>query len=268
MRELPTPTLPFASLPLDSTRRHLPRAAETVTSEYRLRAAWARTEDELREAQRLRYSVFAEEMGAQVSGPAGLDVDPFDAYCDHLLVRDLDTLKVVGTYRVLPPHEAARVGRLSAEGEFDLSRLTHLRGKMVEVGRSCVHSDYRSGAVIMALWGGLGAYMMQNGYETMLGCASVSMADGGHYAANLYQSLPASALTATEYRAFPHTPLPVDELQTGTVVAPPPLIKGYLRLGAKICGAPAWDPDFNCADFLTLFRLSDINARYARHFLG
>ena len=131
MRELPTPTLPFASLPLDTSRRHLPRASETVTSEYRLRAAWARTEDELREAQRLRYSVFAEEMGAQVSGPSGLDVDPFDAYCDHLLVRDLDTLKVVGTYRVLPPHQAARVGRLYAEGEFDLSRLTHLRGKMV-----------------------------------------------------------------------------------------------------------------------------------------
>lgn len=267
MRELPTPTLPFASLPLDLPRRRLPRAAETVTAEFRLRAAWARTEDELREAQRLRHSVFAEEMGAHVSGPAGLDVDPFDPYCDHLLVRDLDTLKVVGTYRVLPPHQAARVGRLYAEGEFDLSRLTHLRSKMVEVGRSCVHRDYRSGAVIMALWGGLGTYMLQNGYETMLGCASVSMADGGHYAANLYQSL-GDALTAPEYRAFPHTPLPVDELQTGAKVAPPPLIKGYLRLGAKICGAPAWDPDFNCADFLTLFRLSDINARYARHFLS
>ncbi|MDW9253849.1 acetyltransferase domain protein [Burkholderia thailandensis] len=153
MRELPTPTLPFASLPLDLPRRRLPRAAETVTAEFRLRAAWARTEDELREAQRLRHSVFAEEMGAHVSGPAGLDVDPFDPYCDHLLVRDLDTLKVVGTYRVLPPHQAARVGRLYAEGEFDLSRLTHLRSKMVEVGRSCVHRDYRSGAVIMALWG-------------------------------------------------------------------------------------------------------------------
>lgn len=138
MRELPTPTLPFASLPLDLSRRRLPRAAETVTAEFRLRAAWARTEDELREAQRLRHSVFAEEMGAHVSGPAGLDVDPFDPYCDHLLVRDLDTLKVVGTYRVLPPHQAARVGRLYAEGEFDLSRLTHLRSKMVEVGRSCV----------------------------------------------------------------------------------------------------------------------------------
>jgi putative hemolysin len=267
MRDLPTPTLPFASLLFESNRR-LPRAEETVTPQHRLQVAWARSDEELREAQRLRYRVFAEEMGASLSGPAGLDVDAFDAWCDHLLVRDLDTLKVVGTYRVLPPHQAARIGRLYAEGEFDLSRLAHLRPKMVEVGRSCVHPDYRSGSVIMSLWGGLGAYMTQNGYETMLGCASVPMADGGHYAANLYSGLSASALTAPEYRAFPHTPLPVEELRTGASAVPPPLIKGYLRLGAKICGAPAWDPDFNCADFLTLFRLSEINERYARHFLG
>ncbi|WP_244815618.1 GNAT family N-acetyltransferase [Caballeronia sp. Lep1P3] len=269
MQDLPTPALQFgaSSLSLDA-RRHLPRPAETVTGQHRLQVAWARSDDALREAQRLRYRVFADEMGARLSGPAGLDVDAFDAYCDHLLVRDLDTLKVVGTYRVLPPHEAARIGRLYAESEFDVSRLTHLRPKLVEVGRSCVHPDYRSGAVIMSLWGGLAAYMMHNGYETMLGCASVGMGDGGHYAANLYASLSADALTAPEYRAFAHTPLPVEELRTGADVSPPPLVKGYLRLGARICGAPAWDPDFNTADFLTLFRLSEINARYARHFIG
>lgn len=259
MQDLPTPV---------HSRRHLPRTAETVTSQHRLQVAWARTEDEMREAQRLRYRVFSDEMGARLTGPAGLDVDEFDAFCDHLLVRDLDTLKVVGTYRVLPPHQAARIGRLYAESEFDVSRLTHLRPKLVEVGRSCVHADYRSGAVIMSLWGGLAAYMKHNGYETMLGCASVGMNDGGHYAANLYGSLPADALCAPEYRAFPHTPLPFEELRTGVTVSAPPLVKGYLRLGAKICGAPAWDPDFNTADFLTLFRLSEINARYARHFIG
>lgn len=267
MRELPNPTLPLASIPLDS-RRSLPRPQETVSAQHHLGVAWARTEEELREAQRLRYRVFADEMGAQLKGPQGLDVDAFDPYCDHLLVRDLDTLQVVGTYRVLPPHQAARIGRLYAENEFDISRLTHLRGKMVEVGRSCVHADYRSGSVIMSLWAGLAAYMLHNGYETMLGCASVPMGDGGHYAANLFASLRDKSMTPPEYRAFPHTPLPVDELATGVPAAPPPLIKGYLRLGAKICGAPAWDPDFNVADFLTLFRLSEINERYARHFLG
>jgi putative hemolysin len=266
MQDLPTSSPLLATSA--ETRRHLPRAAETVTEQHRLQVAWARTDEELREAQRLRYRVFADEMGARLTGPAGLDVDAFDMYCDHLLVRDLDTLKVVGTYRALPPHQAARIGRLYAESEFDVSRLTHLRGKMVEVGRSCVHPDYRNGAVIMSLWGGLASYMMHNGYETMLGCASVAMADGGHYAANLYCAMRDKSMTAQEYRAFPHTPLPVEELQTGAEVSPPPLIKGYLRLGAKICGAPAWDPDFNTADFLTLLRLSEINARYARHFLG
>jgi putative hemolysin len=249
-------------------RQRLPHAAETVTGHHRLRVSWAHSEAELREAQRLRYRVFADEMGAQLKGPAGLDVDAFDAFCDHLLVRDLDTLKVVGTYRVLPPHQASRAGRLYAESEFDVSRLAHLRPKLVEVGRSCVHADYRSGAVIMSLWGGLAAYMKQNGYETMLGCASVSMADGGHYAADLCDALGNDALTSLEYRAFAHTPLPVQELRTGAKVAPPPLLKGYLRLGARICGAPAWDPDFNTADFLTLLRLSEINERYARHFMA
>src|SRR6201996_9679739 len=186
MRELPTPTLPFASL-LES--RRLPRAEETVTAQHRLQVSWARTDEELREAQRLRYRVFAEEMGARLSGPAGRDVDAFDAYCDHLLVRDLDTLKVVGTYRALPPHQAARIGRLYAESEFDVSRLTHLRAEMVEVGRSCVHADYRSGAVIMSLWAGLAAYMKHNGFETMLGCAGVARVDGGHYAADLHSAL-------------------------------------------------------------------------------
>src|ERR1700761_8934828 len=220
MRELPTPTLPLASI--FETRR-LPRAEETVTAQHRLQVSWARTDEELREAQRLRYRVFADEVGALLTGPAGLDVDSSDSYCDHLLVRDLATLKVVGPYRVLPPHEAARIGRLYAESEFDVSRLTHLRPKMVEVGRSCVHPDYHNGAVIMSLWGGLAAYMKHNGYETMLGCASVGMVDGGHYATNLYTSLAADALAAPEYHAFPHTPLPVEELRTGVEVSPPPL---------------------------------------------
>ena len=112
MRELPNPTLPLASISLDSRRRR-PRAEEH-TPQKNFSVAWARSEDELREAQRLRYRVFAEEMGAHLNGPAGLDVDQFDAYCDHLLVRDADTLAVVGTYRVLPPDQAARIGRLYA----------------------------------------------------------------------------------------------------------------------------------------------------------
>ena len=230
---------------------------------------WATTPSEVKEAQRLRYKVFAEEMGANLPRNAdGLDVDEFDAYCDHLLIRDQDSLKVVGTYRVLPPHKALEIGRLYSDSEFDLSRIDHLRPKLVELGRSCVHQDYRSGAVIMALWSGLAQYMQKNGYEIMLGCASIPMADGGHFAASLYNSLDNDQMAPTEFHAFPRLPLPLDKLNGGLEVQAPPLIKGYLKLGAKICSAPAWDPDFNTADLLTMLRLSEINPRYAKHFLG
>ena len=234
-----------------------------------LMISWARHQDEVEEAQRLRYKVFVEEMGATLpKAKEGLDQDLFDNWCDHLIVRDEETLRVVGTYRVLPPHQAAKLGSLYSESEFDLTRLANLRPKMIELGRSCVHQDYRTGSVIMALWGGLGRYMLQGGYETMLGCASVSMADGGHYAASLYRQFGKSHIAPIEYRAFPRLALPVESLNQQLDVEPPPLIKGYLRLGAKICGAPAWDPDFNTADFLTLLRLDDLHPRYVRHFLG
>lgn len=234
-----------------------------------LQISWASNSKEVKEAQRLRYKVFADEMGANLPvNSEGLDIDEFDEYCDHLLIRDQESLKVVGTYRVLPPHKAQQIGRLYSDSEFDLSRLNHLRPKMVELGRSCVHANYRSGAVIMALWSGLAQYMQKHGYEIMLGCASIPMADGGHFAASLYNSLSDDQLAPIENHAFPKLPLPLDKLNGGLEVEPPPLIKGYLKLGAKICSAPAWDPDFNTADLLTMMRLSEINPRYAKHFLG
>ena len=245
----------------------VPQVAKVKRPTFQIQ--WASSPNEVKEAQRLRYKVFAEEMGANLSkNPEGLDVDEFDAYCDHLLIRDQDSLKVVGTYRVLPPHKAKEIGRLYSDSEFDLTRLDHLRPKLVELGRSCVHQDYRSGAVIMALWSGLAQYMLKNGYEIMLGCASIPMADGGHFAASLYNSLGSEQVAPTEFHAFPRLPLPLDKLNGGLEVDAPPLIKGYLKLGAKICSAPAWDPDFNTADLLTMLRLSDINPRYAKHFLG
>ena len=256
------------------TQLHLVNQPEVISALVKpekpaFQIQWASSPHEVKEAQRLRYKVFAEEMGASLSkNVEGLDIDEFDAYCDHLLIRDQDTLKVVGTYRVLPPHKAQEIGRLYSDSEFDLTRLDHLRPKLVELGRSCVHQDYRSGAVIMALWSGLAQYMLKNGYEIMLGCASIPMADGGHFAASLYNSLDNDQMAPTEFHAFPRLALPLDRLNGGLDVDAPPLIKGYLKLGAKICSAPAWDPDFNTADLLTMLRLSDINPRYAKHFLG
>lgn len=247
----------------------VPEKATSKPKRPALQISWASNTSEIKEAQRLRFKVFAEEMGANLPRNAeNLDIDDFDSYCDHLLIRDQTSLKVVGTYRVLPPHKALEIGRLYSDSEFDLSRLNHLRPKMVELGRSCVHAEYRSGAVIMALWSGLAQYMQKHDYEIMLGCASIPMADGGHFAASLYNSLSNEQIAPVENHAFPRLPLPLDRLNGGLEVEPPPLIKGYLKLGAKICSAPAWDPDFNTADVLTMLRLSEINPRYAKHFLA
>lgn len=240
---------------------------ETRQQQKRLYISLARSPVEVAEAQRLRYKVFAEEMGVQLSGTGGLDVDGFDAYCDHLLVRDSATNQVIGTYRILSPHKANEAGGYYSAGEFDLSRLSHLFDNTVEVGRACVHQNYRSGGTITMLWAGLAKYMQMHNYEYMIGCGSIPIHDGGHMAASLYHKLKDDYLSPSEYRVFPRNPLPIDSLNKDMQVVCPPLIKGYLRLGAYICGEPAWDASFNTADMLVMLPLSKINSRYASHFL-
>ncbi|MDR3391154.1 MAG: GNAT family N-acetyltransferase [Sulfuriferula sp.] len=240
-----------------------PRARNTLA------VALAHNSAEVREAQRLRYKVFAEEMGAHlVSAASGLDQDEFDSVCDHLIVRDTGTGEVVGTYRILPPERAAQIGGYYSEQEFDLTRLTYLRPGMVEIGRSCVHPDYRGGAVITLLWSGLADYLRQRDYDYLIGCASVSMSDGGHTAASLYKKLSGEVLSPVEWRVFPRTSLPLERLQQDLKVMTPSLIKGYLRVGAYICGEPAWDAEFNCADFMMLLSVKQMNEHYARHFMN
>lgn len=139
----------------------------------RYTVALARDEDDVRAAQRLRHDVFAGEMGALLASPQpGHDVDAFDAYCDHLLVREETTGQVVGTYRLLPPERAAVAGRLYAESEFDLAALDPIRSSLVEVGRSCVHPDHRDGAVIGLVWAGIARYMTDRGHAWLAGCCS------------------------------------------------------------------------------------------------
>ncbi len=228
----------------------------------------ARSEDEVREAQRLRYKVFVEELGAHIqTRTADHDIDLFDPFCEHLIVRESDANRIVGTYRILSPEAARRVGSYYSESEFYINRLQNLRSRMVEVGRSCIHPDHRSGAVITLLWAGLADYMVSNGYEYLMGCASIGMADGGHNAANLFSQMDPAHMAPAEYRAFPQHGLPFERLTNGQPALIPPLIKGYLRVGAWICGEPAWDPDFNTADLLMLLPMSRMNPRYMRHFI-
>jgi len=238
-------------------------------------AAWAVHADEVLEAQRLRYRVFAGEMGAQVKSlpgsPDGHDIDAFDAHCEHLLVRTVETAsapaRVVGTYRVLTPVAAKRAGGFYSDQEFDLSSLDPLRPRIAELGRSCTDPAFRNGGVILMLWAALADFMGRNGLDVSMGCASVSMHDGGHAAADLWHQLRQSHLAPAPYTAVPRLPLPVDQLQTSHPADAPPLIKGYLRCGGKVLGAPAWDPDFRTADLPMMIQLADLPASYRRRFI-
>jgi putative hemolysin len=238
----------------------------------RVVAFWAQTTDEIREAQRLRFNVFTGEMGARLSTPlAGHDIDRFDDYCEHLLVRDAATQQVVGTYRVLTPVQARRLGSTYCDSEFDLSPLAALRPRMVELGRSCVHQQHRHGGVILALWSALAEFMLRNQLDTMIGCASIPM-QHGRTASSIWQQLRHSHLADAAWRVQPRLPLPLTlplspPLQGYSSVLPvelPVLVKGYLRLGARVLGPPAWDPAFNTADLPMMMRVNDLPARYLR----
>ena len=244
------------------------RSGQEGRTRKQFHVSMARHQDEVREAQRLRWKIFGDEMGARLSTPEpGFDIDFYDAYCEHLLVRDPDIGEVVGTYRILSPDNAKKVGSYYSDNEFDLTRLQHLRPRMVELGRSCVHADYRSGSVITLLWAGLADYMLKSGHEYLIGCASIGMADGGHNAASIWHATREKHLAPVEWRVFPRCPLPLESLDNVAAPLLPPLVKGYLRLGAHVCGEPAWDPDFNTADLPILLPLKNLNPAYARHFL-
>lgn len=223
--------------------------------------------DEIEEVQRLRYSVFTEEMGAVFPhAQDGIDQDRYDPWCEHLMVRELETGRVVGTYRIMTPEKARQAGGYYSESEFDLSELTALRANLVEVGRSCTHADHRSGAVIMLLWSGLAEFMRRGGYRYMLGCASVSLRDDGVTAAEVWRNVAGHLQTTGQPQVRPLHRYPVERLGASLPARVPPLIKGYLKLGARICGEPAWDPDFNTADFPVLLDMEQMDERYRRHF--
>ncbi len=280
MKDIPVPTLALSPTGLPRGSLHPSFSQNPSNLDHslapqpaKLQVIWAKHLDQVRQAQKLRHDIFAGEMGASLATPiAGYDVDRFDDFCEHLLVLDQTTGDVVGTYRLLTPAQAIRAGGLYTETEFDISSLHAMRSQMVELGRSCVHADFRGGGVIMALWGALMQFMVNNRLGCMIGCASIPLLYNGRIGGDVASSIwakvsqtqgidPAFAVTA-------HTPLPVDQFDQSLDVEPPALIKGYLRLGARVLGAPAWDPDFNTADLPMLMRIQDLPSRYRKHFLS
>ena len=236
---------------------------EARRSSRRLYTELATTVDDIRASQRLRYRVFAEELGARVKGADdGVDEDEFDRYCQHLLVRESATGRIIGSTRLLLDEQAAKAGGFYSSGEFELGAVLELPGRRLEVGRTCIDPGYRQGAAIAVLWSGLADYIKDNGIDMLFGCASIEMHDGGVLVQAIMNRVRQHAMTAPDCRVIPHNPLPaLPEGTEHTVSAPlPPLLKAYFRLGARACGEPCYDPAFDCADVLVLVNVAEIDA--------
>lgn len=223
---------------------------------------------DVRAAQRLRYEVFALEMGARLaSAGSGLDCDRWDEHCDHLLVGERGSGRVVGTYRMLPPERVAAAGGWYCASEFDVTGLASQRHRVVEVGRACVDPGYRTGLVIALLWGGLMRYLRAYPDAVALGCASLGTEDGGHVAASVCRRMLRDHLAPEPWRVTPRRAFVLEGWRDVAGPTVPPLLKGYLRLGADVCGPPAWDPAFRTADLLVRLDVARANPRYVDRLL-
>lgn len=240
-------------------------AAEARTAP-RLQASFARSTAEIRESQRLRYEIFAGEMGARLHNSLpGHDDDALDACCEHLLVREVASGRLIGSTRILTEATAQAAGGFYSETEFDLGPVRALPGRIMEIGRTCVHREHRNGATIATLWGGLAGFVAEHGISYLIGCASVPLAED--MAQRVFSELAPQHLTEDALRVRPKLPLARSDLDARPKAVLPPLLKAYLRVGARIAGEPCVDPDFGCADLFILLDTSNLERRYARHFM-
>ncbi|MDX6770753.1 MAG: GNAT family N-acyltransferase [Elusimicrobiota bacterium] len=222
----------------------------------------------VREAQRLRWGVFALEMGARLDTPEpGLDADRYDEHAAHVIVREGRGGRAVACLRVITQEGAMAAGGFYSQSEFEMSRLLAQPGRVLEVGRTCVSADRRDGATLSALWSGLAQHARATGAQRLLGCASVAFDPETQALAPLTAHL-SHRLVAEELRVRPLRPAPRDPDMPSGPAKMPALLAAYLRLGAQICGEPCWDPAFGTADYLIVVPVESLAKRYARRFLG
>jgi putative hemolysin len=226
---------------------------------------FARNPGDLRAVQRLRFDVFNLELheGLTESYATGLDQDKFDERCHHLMVCDEQTQQVVGTYRLMTAQLASRA-ELYSQSEFDLSTLPEsVVSHGAEVGRACVHKDHRNGRVLQLLWRGIARYLDWNDKRYVFGCCSIPSLDAAAIAG-------LSLKLAREEHMHTRVHVPVrpalrggsqDDVMVREELALPPLFASYLRLGAKVCGGPAFDREFNVTDYLVLLDLRNVEPR-------
>ena len=233
-------------------------------------ARLAGTVGEIREAQSLRFEVFNLEMneGLAQSYASGLDEDPFDAVCEHLLVEHLPSQQIVGTYRLQTGlNAAAKLGYYSAQ-EFDFQPYEPFRAQIIELGRACVHIQHRNLIVLGLLWKGIADYAMQHGARYLIGCSSITSQEAA-VGASAYSELCRKNLAAPAWRTIPlpEYECPLRHLGEEPVKIPK-LLRAYLSVGAKICGPPALDRSFKTIDFLTLLDLEALSPLVRARFMG
>lgn len=269
-----------APLPADP-----PRAAPRAEGFEELRAGnlglrIAESAAEIDAAQALRFQVFYEEMGANADAAtlaAKRDGDEFDAVADHLLVLDHDLGNgpeaVIGTYRLIRRAAADRLGRFYSAGEYDIGPLLAFPGEVLELGRSCVAAPYRTRGTLQLLWRGIAAFVFRHKIDLMFGCASLPGTDLDALAAQLsYLHANHLAPPALRPRAVPDRHVAMDRIPPGdldmraAMVALPPLVKGYLRLGGFVGDGAVIDHQFNTTDVCIVVKTDLITDKYYRHY--
>lgn len=243
----------------------------TDVYEVRLATTFA----EIDAAMRLRFEVFNLELneGLPASYEKGYDSDAYDAWCDHLIVKDLRQRAVVGTYRLLRQSQAERGIGFYSENEFDLSNLKRLPGGLMELGRSCIAGNHRSFSVINLLWNAITQYASQNRIQYLFGCGSLHTSKPEEVQP-IYSYLRKRYFSPETFRVHPLAScrMPVsdgvmnetDERAVSRKLSP--ILKGYLRAGAMICGAPALDEAFGTADVFVLLEMQKLATRYKQHY--
>ena len=240
------------------------------------RVKLADTPDELRAAQRLRYEVFVRELGGGgdlVDHDAGLECDRFDPYFDHMILTEQGRDAVIGVYRLLRSDRADAAGGFYSEREYDLTPLKASGRRLLELGRSCVHPDYRGGMAMHSLWQGLAAYVARHRIEVLFGVASFHGTDVGAIAAPL-SLLHHRHLAPSELRVRAREFQPMDLLlpdgidKAAAMLQVPSLIKAYLRLGGYVGEGAYVDHAFNTTDVCLIMDTAKLNARQARMYKG
>ncbi len=228
----------------------------------------AASETEVDQCLSLRFDVFAGELGASLKASKGnLDHDRFDDHCMHLMVVDNETQDLVATTRLLTSEKSEQAGGFYSETEFDLGGILARPGRLMEVGRTCIHPQNRNGIALSLLWHGIAQEVIGQQINFLMGCASIPLSGGDRYLESVMRQLRHQHFSKPELRVRPRVPVPRVKTNDYEDVILPTLLKAYLRQGAVVYGEPYWDAEFGVADVFVMLDCERITRRYMRHFV-